>query len=225
MTLTIVTATRDSREQFEKRSALAQSLLTVHRLTPLRLRLFSDNRQPLPHCYNQAIAEADPDDVLVFVHDDVAFDDWMLGWRLQEALLHFDVVGVAGNRRRQAGQLTWVMLPDSQEWDRTQLSGAVMHGQTRTGRLTYFGDTPAEVVLLDGVLIAARAGVLQSRGVKFDPRFDFHFYDLDFCRTATQSGLKLGTWPLAITHASTGGGYFSADWHRNSEAYLEKWGA
>ena len=225
MALIIVTATRYSQEEFETQSQLAPSLLAVHRLTPLRLRLFSDNRQPLPFCYNQAIDEAAPDDVLVFVHDDVALDDWMLGWRLQEALLHFDVVGVAGNRRRQAEQTAWWLLPHSQNWDHAQLSGAVMHGQTGAGSLTYFGTTPAEVMLLDGVLIAARAGKLQTQGVRFDPRFDFHFYDLDFCRSASQGGLKIGTWPLAITHASDGGDYGSAGWQRNAALYLEKWGS
>ena len=201
------------------------TLRAVHNLTPLRLRLFSQNQQPLPHCYNRAIDEADADDVLVFVHDDVSFDDWMLGWRLQEALLSFDVVGVAGNRRRQDQQMTWLLQQDGQTWDHTQLSGAIMHGEPGSRRLTYFGPTPAPVVLLDGVLLAVRAGLLQSTGVRFDPLFDFHFYDLDFCRTATQSGLRLGTWPLGITHASTGGGYTSPQWQRNGENYLKKWGA
>jgi GT2 family glycosyltransferase len=224
MSLTIVTATRYGQQQFEQLSLLGPTLRAVHNLTPLRLRLFSQNKQSLPDCYNQAIDEADADDVLVFVHDDVAFDDWMLGWRLHEALLSFDVVGVAGNRRRQAQQMTWLMQPHSQTWDHMQLSGAIMHGQGSTRKLTYFGPTPAPVVLLDGVLIAARAGLLQSTGVRFDPLFDFHFYDLDFCRTATQSGLRLGTWPLGITHASSGGGYHSSDWQRNGETYLKKWG-
>ena len=224
MSLTIVTATRYSQQQFEQLSLLGPTLRAVHNLTPLRLRLFSQNDQSLPDCYNQAIDEADADDVLVFVHDDVAFDDWMLGWRLHEALLSFDVVGVAGNRRRQSQQMTWVMQPHSQTWDHTQLSGAIMHGQGSTRKPTYFGPTPAPVVLLDGVLIAARAGLLQATGVRFDPLFDFHFYDLDFCRTATQSGLRLGTWPLGITHASSGGGYSSSDWQRNGETYLKKWG-
>ena len=224
MSLTIVTATRYSQQQFEQLSLLGPTLRAVHNLTPLRLRLFSQNDQSLPDCYNQAIDEADADDVLVFVHDDVAFDDWMLGWRLHEALLSFDVVGVAGNRRRQSQQMTWLMQPHSQTWDDTQLSGAIMHGQGSTRKPTYFGPTPAPVVLLDGVLIAARAGLLQATGVRFDPLFDFHFYDLDFCRTATQSGLRLGTWPLGITHASSGGGYSSSDWQRNGETYLKKWG-
>ena len=224
MSLTIVTATRYSQQQFEQLSLLGPTLRAVHNLTPLRLRLFSQNEQSLPDCYNQAIDEADADDVLVFVHDDVAFDDWMLGWRLHEALLSFDVVGVAGNRRRQSQQMTWLMQPHSQTWDDTQLSGAIMHGQGSTRKPTYFGPTPAPVVLLDGVLIAARAGLLQATGVRFDPLFDFHFYDLDFCRTATQSGLRLGTWPLGITHASSGGGYSSSDWQRNGETYLKKWG-
>lgn len=71
----------------------------------------------------------------------------------------------------------------------------------------------------------ARAGRLQTQGVRFDPQFDFHLYDLDFCRSAQAAGLSLGTWPLAMTHASGGGGYFSPDWQRDADAYLKKWGA
>lgn len=224
MTLIIVTATRDSQENFELNSALAPSLAAVHQLTPLRLRLFGENQLPLSHCYNQAIEEANADDVLMFVHDDVRLDDWMIGWRLQEALLHFDVVGVAGNRRRQAEQIIWTVLPYTQEWDRAELSGAVRHGQTGSQSVTYFGQTPSQVMLLDGVLIAARAGKLHEHDVRFDTRFDFHFYDLDFCRSANQGGLKIGTWPLAITHTSKGG-FGSPDWHRNANEYLKKWGS
>jgi len=37
---------------------------------------------------------------------------------------------------------------------------------------------------------------LDQEGAAFDPRFQFHFYDLDFCRQAEQRGLKMGTWAL-----------------------------
>lgn len=225
MALIFVTATRWTQLEFEKRAPLSRSLGPVHEVTPLELRVFANNTQALALSYNAVIDAAGPDDVLVFVHDDVVVDDWMLGWRLQEALLHFDVVGVAGNRRRQPEQTTWLMLPHTNQWDVAHASGAIMHGSASQKALTFFGATPAKVALLDGVLLAARAGRLQTQGVRFDPQFDFHLYDLDFCRSAQAAGLSLGTWPLAITHASGGGGYFSPDWQRNADAYLKKWGA
>ncbi|PUE29962.1 hypothetical protein B9Z39_00010 [Limnohabitans sp. JirII-29] len=224
MALIFVTATRWTQAEFEARAPLSHSLAPVHEVTPLELRVFANNTQALALHYNAVIDAAAPDDVLVFVHDDVVVDDWMLGWRVQEALLHFDVVGVAGNRRRRPEQTAWLMLPHSSQWDAAYLSGAIMHGQPTAKALTFFGPTPAEVLLLDGVLLAARAGRLQAQGVRFDPQFDFHLYDMDFCRSAQQQGLRLGTWPLAITHASGGGSYFSPAWQRNANTYLKKWG-
>jgi GT2 family glycosyltransferase len=66
---------------------------------------------------------------------------------------------------------------------------------------------PAACEILDDVLLAIRKSVLMEHDLRFDMRFDFHFYDLDFCREARESGLTLGTWPIAITHQS-GGAFF-----------------
>ena len=87
----------------------------------------------------------------------------------------------------------------------------------------FFGPIVGECELLDGVLLAARASGLRQAGVRFDPRFRFHFYDLDFCRTARAAGLHLGTWPIALTHRSSGNPY-SDEWNAALELYREKWG-
>lgn len=137
MALIFVTATRWSQAEFEARAPLSRSLAPVHEVTPLELRVFADNTQALALSYNTVIEAAAPDDVLVFVHDDVVVDDWMLGWRLQEALLHFDVVGVAGNQRRQPEQTTWLMLPHTNQWDLAYASGAIMHGSVGHKALTF----------------------------------------------------------------------------------------
>lgn len=230
----LVSATRHSQTDFERSAWLAASLRRTATAWPLRLRLFANNTQGLPLCYNQAIDEAADDDVLVFVHDDVYLDDWMLGQHLTTALTQFDVVGVAGNTRCQPRQLAWHCLPPVRRedgvlvemlaWDTQHLSGAVAHGAPAKSQVQLYGPAPQPAAMLDGVLLAARAGRLRAAAVRFDPRFDFHFYDLDFCRSATAAGLKLGTWPLAITHASTGGGIRSASWQAGAQLYLEKWG-
>ena len=115
-------------------------------------------------------------------------------------------------------------MSDKFIWDvRENLSGAVAHGTAPFGRVTSYGPVPAQCELLDGVLLAARRDTLRSRGVRFDPRFDFHFYDLDFCRSARAAGMVLGTGAVALTHRSQDA-FGSADWQRNYEIYLEKWG-
>jgi GT2 family glycosyltransferase len=88
--------------------------------------------------------------------------------------------------------------------------------------VSWYGPAPAACELLDGVFLAARRSVLRRKGVLFDPAFQFHCYDLDFCRTARSRGLTLGTWPIAITHRS--GGNFGAAWDVAADAYLRKWG-
>lgn len=230
--LTLVCATRQPRAQFESDSMLARSLRQVGQITPLRVRLFEQNTRALGACYNEALAEAAPDDVLVFVHDDVSLDDWLCGWRVQEALMHFDVVGVAGNRRCQPRQPTWYLQPapgasDSvaeAAWDHGQLSGAIMHLQQNGPALSNYGAMPAPVALLDGVFLAIRAGTLQKAGVNFDPELGFHFYDLDFCRRASAAGLRLGTWPIAMTHRSNGASMHSEAWHHSRTRYFAKYG-
>lgn len=48
--------------------------------------------------------------------------------------------------------------------------------------------------------------------VRFDPALGFHLYDLDFCRSAIEARLKIGTWQIANTHASDGGSVQSGAW-------------
>jgi GT2 family glycosyltransferase len=63
---------------------------------------------------------------------------------------------------------------------------------------------------------------LLEADVRFDERFTFHFYDLDFCKTASAAGLRLGTWPVAVTHAS-GGAFGGAAWQAAWERYRDKY--
>lgn len=232
--LVLVCATRVAAADFATQTLLGRCLPRLGQFMPFALKLLANNTRPLGECYNAALDEAANDDVLVFVHDDVHIDDWMLGHRLSEALGVFDVVGVAGNRRCQAGQLTWNRLPPAPSsegvalapWDNEYLSGAIAHAPSQPGQsasVAPFGPSPAQVALLDGVLMAVRVDRLRASGVRFDASLGFHFYDLDFCRAATAAGLKLGTWPMAITHASRGTSAHSEAWVRSSALYLKKW--
>jgi GT2 family glycosyltransferase len=67
-----------------------------------------------------------------------------------------------------------------------------------------------------------RTAALKSKNVRFDPRFKFHCYDIDLCRTALQQGLRIGTWPIAVTHDS-GGNFGSESFRQAARAYLDKW--
>jgi len=74
-----------------------------------------------------------------------------------------------------------------------------------------------------GVLMAVQSQTLIDNDLYFDEQFDFHFYDLDFCRQAEVKNIELGTWDIAFTHGSKGN-CGTDSWRRGYSKYLEKWG-
>lgn len=221
----VVSATRSDEREFWKSSALGQSLKIWREDPRVSIDVAYANRQGLPAVYNAALARAAADDAVLFIHDDVWLEDPQWIEKVLAALRRFDVVGVAGNTRRVKGQRAWLYTRWEGEvfWlDFPNLSGSVGHGQRPGGEQSVFGPAPAACELLDGVFIAVRNDVASRSRVGFDPLFDFHFYDMDFCRTARSRGLALGTWPVAITHQSTGA-FNSPGWKQGLERYLGKW--
>ncbi|MFG6466615.1 hypothetical protein [Roseateles sp. BYS87W] len=220
----LVCATRATPEQFWNKAALGLSLRRLTHETRLRPRIYFENRRGLPSLYNERLAAEDAAPVLAFIHDDVWLDDFFFFEHTMAAVHAFDVVGVAGNKRRAPMQPSWAFPTLQFQWDdRANLSGTVSHGPGPFGTLSVFGPVPAECELLDGVLLAAKRDTLRAAHVGFDERFDFHFYDMDFCRTARAAGLRLGTWPIALTHQSEGG-YSANGWVETYNKYIAKWG-
>lgn len=219
----IVSATRLSEAEFWKQSPLAWSIRRLSHDGRIAAKVAVNNGQGLPVVYNRRIEAPDAGDILVFVHDDVWIEDYFLADRLTEGLARFDVIGVAGNTHRAPGQPAWAFIDSKFTWDdRNHLSGAVAHGPNPFGPVSYFGVTPAPCELLDGVFLACKRDTLLASGLRFDPAFDFHFYDMDFCRGARASGLSLGTWPICLTHRS-GGAFGSPGWQERHRHYLDKW--
>jgi len=220
----IVSASRLDERGFWSTSALGISLRRLAFDRRLSASVVFSNGAGLPEVYNARISPLNRAEILVFVHDDVWLDDYFLADRLAAGLQAFDVIGVAGNRRRSPRQRAWhyISVPGHVE-DPADLSGLVAHGKNPFGRVTSFGPAPAECELLDGVFIAARLRTLLDRSVRFDNLFNFHFYDLDFCRSARQAGLRLGTWPICLTHQSAGT-FEAPAWTAAYDRYLQKWG-
>jgi hypothetical protein len=225
MRIRVICATRADREGFFSSTALGKSL-TLHRPPGVEVRLFPRNEQGLAAVYNTAIAESAREPAaLLFIHDDVHLCDFHWPERLLEALGSFDVVGLAGNRRRVPGQPGWGITDEKFTKDkRANLSGTVGHGTGFPPRsIDVFGPSRQRVVLLDGLFIAVRSDALQAKSLRFDERFDFHFYDLDFCRQAEGLGLTMGTWPISVVHESPGG-FMSDGWRQGYDRYVQKWG-
>jgi GT2 family glycosyltransferase len=231
MKLTLVSATQVSEGLFWDATYLGRSLKRIpESLRPSQLIAFG-NAGPRAHglskIFNAALDRTDADENLVFLHDDVYLNDWFLVQRVAEALERFDVVGLAGSSNPDLAQPAWGLRFDERlnpiGWQPGLVrSGAVNHFDYACPNLSLYGPTPMACTLLDGVFLAVKTAELKARGVRFDPRFDFHCYDIDFCRTAASKGLRLGTWPIAVTHDS-GGAYGSEAFKRAARAYLEKW--
>ncbi len=225
-----VCATRETHAHFSTQTMLGRTLQVFERLPMLELQLFAENSRGLAAVYNEAIEQSkDRPAILVFVHDDVHLTDFYMAGQLDLALRHFDVAGVAGNVRRVPRQPSWYF--SSREPGRKgvrdeaqYLSGAVGGGSNFPDcHLNLYGPTARPCKLLDGLLLAVRSETLHRTGLRFDPRFEFHFYDLDFCRQAELLGLRMGTWPLSVIHASAGN-FNSPAWADGYRHYLEKYG-
>ena len=163
-TIRFVCATRENRETFLQRTALGRSL-SVYKYPFVELRLFESNTTALPVVYNRAIDEAiERPAILVFIHDDVLMCDYFWPEHIVGALQEFEVVGLAGNRRRVANQPSWVyvndqLTPDAPEY----LSGVIGHGKHfPPDILSIYGAPCQEVKLLDGLMLACRSRVLHE---------------------------------------------------------------
>jgi tetratricopeptide (TPR) repeat protein len=225
-----VCATRLSIQAFFAKAALGRSLPAYRYYPPnqaIEVRLFPENRAGLPQVYNTAIEEAlNNPAILVFIHDDVFLSDYFWSDHLHKALTTFDIVGLVGNRRRIPRQASWMYLNDrfvSDTYD--NFSGVVGHGEPfpNLRQLSVYGPPGLEVKLLDGVLIAARSTLLHERDLRFDPRFLFHFYDMDFCRQAELRQLRMGTCAMSLVHESAGI-LGNEGWRTAYESYLAKYG-
>jgi GT2 family glycosyltransferase len=225
--LTLVCASQHMPEHFARATLLGRSLRQFPKQLKPRLFLVAGNRgshcRGLAEVYNQAIEELPSEGMVAFVHDDLFIHDWFLGFRLQQALRHFDLVGIAGEGEAGPHQGNWYFeqVEERWQWAQRRPSGYLNHWDPSRVEPSDYGPTPRRCMVLDGVLLALRLSVLRSTGLRFDPQFRFHAYDIDFCRSALTLGLSLGTWPIACTHGS--GGSHDQRWREEVARYQAKW--
>jgi hypothetical protein len=220
----IVCGTRATQQEFLSRSALGRSLVIHREANPVDVLLFTENRNGLSSIYNDAIEKAkDSPAILVFIHDDVHLLDFHWTDAVRAGVEAFDVIGVAGNKLRVPRQPSWAFVNDELVWDeRANLSGLVAHGNGFPNQISHFGPSKQACKLLDGMLLAADSERLHASGLRFDDQFDFHFYDIDFCRQAEQRNMSIGTWPISVVHESAGA-FNSPGWRAGLTRYRGKY--
>ena len=227
MKIKLVVATQLSQQDFFDKSATGRS---TRRTSPpnVELRLAPNNKMGLPTVYNWIINESANDPaILIFSHDDLHFLDFHWAQRVVEGLNSFEIIGVAGNKSRIDRQPGWAFVENKNQvqWDKPEhLSGTVAHGKLfPPENISHFGPARQQVKLLDGVFLACHSQTLIEKNIRFDELFDFHFYDLDFCRQAEDKGVTCGTWDISVMHES-GGRFGSPAWQKGYQKYMDKWG-
>lgn len=220
----IISATRANKEAFWASSALGVSLKR-HMQQDARIvpYVYYENVRGLSEVFNEAMAAAPDNALVIFAHDDIWLDQTTFVQTVMDGLTAYDVIGVAGTARMRPNQPAWLFPDLTFTWEQsTFLRGKVAHSEHPFGRNTYFGAEKGDCVLMDGVLMATYKRTLMQANVRYDTQFDFEFYDLDFCRMATQAGLRLGVWPISLTHQSKGN-YGKQRWRDKYQLYLRKW--
>jgi GT2 family glycosyltransferase len=223
--LRVVVATRGSADEFFAATHTGRSLAAFRDTSPVEVRLYPDNSLGLSTVYNDAIEDVGGEArLMVFTHDDCLLADHYWAERVRDGLADYDVIGVVGNTRRLPRQPGWIVTDAASGKldDFEYLSGAIGQGDAfPPARLEYFGPPGRECKLMDGVFLAVHSDTLRRSGLRFDDTFKFHFYDMDFCRTAERLGLRMGTIPLSLVHASYGS--MGPAWMEAYETYLRKW--
>jgi hypothetical protein len=188
------------------------------------------NEFSLPEVYNRAIEEHKSEDsILVFSHNDLAFDTPNWGKKL---LLHFNnpntdyqIIGVAGAVEIHEHGCWW-QTASGTNMNVGKMVGIVNHfngirkWESRYSPKQYVGVKP--VVLIDGVFMAVDPMEITT---KFDESYKgFHMYDVSFCIPNYLDGCNVGVvTDIRVTHMSIG--ETNDEWDLNRQQFAEQYKA
>jgi len=229
----IVSATRVAADKVKQDTLLGRCLGTLQWDEQVHCSFAcgndGDDAFGLGEIYNRFLAPRHAREIVAFVHDDVTIADFHLRRRLNQAMKRFDVVGVAGIMEARNDDVSWAFeYRDGDENTLKPIKGAVLSGTVahldgeKDPWVSHFGPAPLPCQRLDGVFIAVNVARVLEAGVRFDEQFRFHAYDMDFSRACVEAGLRVGTWPLAIVHESSGN-FRSPAWREAALRYRAKW--
>jgi GT2 family glycosyltransferase len=225
MKLVIASATRQpTAEAFHRNTWLGRSLAKLSRLAPepAKVALALDSTTGLPEFYNSVLDANEDADAVLFVHDDLAIIDTFFFEKLRMALDEFAVVGLCGSRTpKDEAHSAW-FSKDNSPSGQIGTSIKPTDEAVLSCNICSFGATPARSAEMDGVFIAVDPKRID--GLRFDTRFLYHHYDVDFTLSADKAGIKVGTWPIFCIHVSNeGDGYHSRSFRESTERFVEKW--
>ena len=181
------------------------------------------NQTSIFDAYDKGIddLDADFDDIIILCHDDIQIlsDPKVFTQLLKERLSKSNTgfVGVAGTRVFAKTAVWW----DMDNWKAGAHSGYIFHGNTLEDMTpTYFGKL-GEVVVLDGVFLAATKRTLRAIQITKPRSFPgpWDFYDIYYTFQAYTKKKKNYTLPIQIRHESHGELAGRDSWHQNRDAF------
>jgi hypothetical protein len=212
----IICATPFNKEEFKEKSQLA--LFLDKNMLWGNSKIIYQNTNGLSKVYNSFINSTNKDNYLIFVHDDVLIEDLFFFEKLDIAFSKYDILGLAGSKEcNLKSQIpAWHLMSD-----RSKFVGEVAHSKDKTVWTTVFGPTESRALVLDGLFIAVNVNRLLETNTKFDENFTFHHYDITFCLLANKNRLKLGVYPIKVTHFGLGDSMNSIEWRKSAELFKE----
>lgn len=210
----IVTATPYNKEEFKTKSPLSLSLDKMG--LDSQTKIFYENKEGLPKIYNSFLTEENKDFIIIFVHHDVLIEDLFFEEKLAIALEKYDIVGLAGSKKcnLNSSMTAWHLMCSKED-----MLGEVTHCKDKTYWTTVFGPTDSRALILDGLFIAVKVSRLLETNTKFDENFGFHHYDISFCLRANANKLKMGVYPIKVTHHGLGDSMLSQAWQESSQKF------
>ncbi|MDS4030832.1 MAG: tetratricopeptide repeat protein [Candidatus Contendobacter sp.] len=168
----------------------------------------------LVELYNKGLEEA-KNDVIVFMHDDIIFNNHNWGRALLKQFenTEYGILGIAG----KTDLSTDYDEVNCWSWSVGRLKHQI-NGKLINTFISNRYEYPIQVVCLDGVFLVVHRNRIRQ---KFDIRFKgFHFYDISFTFSNHLYGVKVGvTFDVDLTHKS--GGSYNQEWHQNRLLFLQ----
>tara|TARA_R100001086_G_C11812293_1_gene251875 strand:- start:497 stop:1189 length:693 start_codon:yes stop_codon:yes gene_type:complete len=182
------------------------------------------NKGSIFEAYSKGVEDlnADREDIVIFCHDDIEIltDPKVFTQLLKEKVTKEDTgfVGVAGTRTFSQSAVWW----DLQLWQQGSHSGFAFHGNDITTMDSSFYGKFGQVVVMDGIFLAASVKTLRhiqlTKPKTFEGEWDF--YDIFYTFQTYLKKLKNYTLPIQIRHESRGELTGRDSWHKNRSAFL-----
>lgn len=205
-----VVATQNNQENFKKSNPICLFLDKTENIS--NSTILYENKTGLTKVYNSFITEENKDKKIIFIHDDVLIEDVFLFEKLDVAFEKYDIVGLAGTKKCDLTKPpAWHLMSERQDH-----VGEVAHSKDKVYWTTVFGPTDSRALIIDGLFMAVSVKRLLETGTRFDENFDYHHYDITFCLNANKNKLKIGVYPIKVTHFGLGDSMNTQEWIESS---------